>query len=133
MPHLQAGLESFLLAQRQLGLGGAALPALLDEGGHARIAFRGAYWPTGAAFESRRGTIEHFLTERYCLFTQTPAGDILDAHVHHLPWPLQPAAAEIEENTIARAVGIDLAGPPPLLHFSRRLDVAIWSAGRVRP
>lgn len=98
-----------------------------------RIAFRGAYWPTGAGFEARRGTIEHFLTERYCLYTQTPAGEILDAHVHHLPWPLQPAAAEIEENTIARAVGIDLAGPPPLLHFSQRLDVAIWSAGRVRP
>lgn len=96
-----------------------------------RVAFRGEYWPVGPVFESRPGTIEHFLTERYCLYTASPAGEILDAHVHHLPWPLQPAAAEIEENTIAAAVGIELTGAP-LLHFSRRLDVAIWSAGQVR-
>lgn len=99
----------------------------------ARVAFRGTYWPTGTAFESRRGTIEHFLTERYCLYARAPGGEILVAQVHHLPWPLQPADADIEENTIATAAGIDLVGPPPLLHFSRKLDVAIWSAERVRP
>jgi len=92
----------------------------------ARVAFKGTYWPTGGVVEAKRGTIEHFLTERYCLYTQARDGTILRANVHHLPWPLQEATAEIEENAIAQPQGIELQGPPGLLHFSRRLDVAIW-------
>lgn len=91
-----------------------------------RVAFAATYWPTSSACESRRGTIEHFLTERYCLYTQRPDGTLLRADVHHFPWPLQTAAAEIEENTIGHAQGIPLDGPPALLHFSRQLDVAVW-------
>jgi len=48
------------------------------------------------------------------------------AEVHHAPWPLQRAHADIEENSIASGQGIALEGPPALLHFSRRLDVAVW-------
>ena len=97
----------------------------------ARVAFKGAYSPTSAVFESKRGSIEHFLTERYCLYTRGRDGTILRANVHHVPWPLQTAGAEIEENAIAQPQGIDLQGPPALLHFSRRLDVVVWPAERV--
>lgn len=92
----------------------------------ARVAFDGTYWPTSAVFESTPGTIEHFLTERYCLYTQGRDGGILRANVHHQPWPLQLAHADIEENTMGSAQGIDLAGPPALLHFSKSLDVVVW-------
>ena len=91
-----------------------------------RVAFRGAYWPTGSPFEAKAGTIEHFLTERYCLYTQRGDGAVVRASVHHPPWPLQPACARIDENTIASAQGIDLEGAPDLLHFSRKLDVVVW-------
>ena len=90
-----------------------------------RVAFRGRYGPTSGVFESKRGTIEHFLTERYCLYTQARDGAILRADVHHWPWPLQHAEVEIEENAVAQPQGIDLTGPP-LLHFSRQLDVVVW-------
>jgi uncharacterized protein YqjF (DUF2071 family) len=100
-------------------------------GSPERIALRAAYGPTSEVFESRPGTIEHFLTERYCLYTQAPGGALLRAEVHHAPWPLQTAAAEIEENTIAARQGIELHGPPVLLHFSRRLDVVVWPLERV--
>jgi len=93
-----------------------------------RVAFTGTYWPTGSARETTPGTIEHFLTERYCLYTQSPDGRLLRAHVHHWPWPLQTAAAAITENTVARAQGIAVDGQPALLHYSRRLDVVLWSA-----
>jgi hypothetical protein len=96
-----------------------------------RVAFTGRYWPAGASFEAQRGTIEHFLTERYCLYTRARDGKVLRANVHHLPWPLQEAHAEIEENTIGHAQGIELHGSPALLHFSRRLDVAVWPAEEV--
>ncbi len=39
--HRQPGGQAFLVAQRQLGLGGAAGAALVDEGGQRRIALRG--------------------------------------------------------------------------------------------
>lgn len=92
----------------------------------ARVAFAGRYAPAGEVFESRRGSIEHFLTERYCLYTQTRDGRIVRAQVHHPPWPLQEARAEIDENSIGRPHGLGLAEQPALVHFSKRLDVVVW-------
>lgn len=46
--------------------------------------------------------------------------------IHHPPWPLQRAEAEIEINTMAAAAGIRLPSMKPLLHFSRRQDVVVW-------
>ena len=45
------------------------------------------------------------------------------AEIHHPPWPLQPAEAEIGENTMSP---VALEGEP-LLHYSERQDVVIWS------
>jgi hypothetical protein len=71
------------------------------------------------------GTLEHFLTERYCLFTSY-RGKILVGHIHHLPWPLEAAEAEIIRNELPPAHGISLPPQPPLLHFSGRQEVFLW-------
>lgn len=94
--------------------------------GPVRVAFSARYGPTGPPRLAAPGTLEHFLTERYCFFTTDRGGRLLCADVHHEPWPLQDAEAEIDECEIAGPQGIPLAGPPPLLHFSRRLDVVLW-------
>jgi uncharacterized protein len=90
------------------------------------------YRPTGAPFLPREGTLEHFLTERYCLYTVS-RGRIHRAEIHHPPWALQAAEAHIDENTMAQASGIDLPAPPPLLHFAGRQDVVIWPLTPVAP
>lgn len=90
----------------------------------ARFAAR--YRPVGDARSARPGSLEHFLTERYCLYAQAPDGRVLRGDVHHPPWSLQPGDAEIEENTMARAAGISTPEGPPLLHFARRLDAVAW-------
>ena len=77
------------------------------------------------AAPSEPGSLEHFLTERYCLFTPS-AGRILVGDIHHGPWPLQPGEAEIRVNEIPAAHGITLPNRPPVLHFSRELYVSIW-------
>lgn len=97
-----------------------------------QVAFAGTYWPTSPVFESEPGTIEHFLTERYCLYTEERDGSILRANVHHQPWPLQAAQSEIEENSMGSGQGIDLDGPPALLHFSKSLDVVVWPLEKCR-
>lgn len=81
---------------------------------------------TADTLPSQPGSIEHFLTERYCLFTMSP-GKVLVGNIHHLPWPLEPAEAEIRTNSLPRAHGLTLPNQPPILHFSRSLDVYIWS------
>lgn len=82
--------------------------------------------PSRKLAENRPGTLEYFLTERYCLFTRNRAGTISRANVHHVPWPLEDAEADIERNDMAAALGIQLPAEPPVLHYSRRLAVYIW-------
>ena len=84
------------------------------------------YAPVSAPQAAREGTLEHFLTERYCLFALTRSGRLLRGDIHHVPWPLQHATAEIERETMARAAGFERPSEPPLLHFSRVQDVWIW-------
>jgi hypothetical protein len=88
--------------------------------------------PTRRLAESRSGSLEYFLTERYCLFTRDRDGHPLRADIHHVPWPLEEADADIERNDLASAAGIRLPNIPPVLHYSRRLAVYIWQLERVR-
>jgi len=87
--------------------------------------FRGTYRPSGDVRQSDVGSLEHWLTERYCLYT-VDAGRVYRAEVHHQRWPLQPAEAELEVNNVAAASGIILPAIPPLLQFARKLEVLIW-------
>jgi len=54
------------------------------------------------------------------------AGRVYRGEVHHQPWPLQDARAEIAINSVATASGLVLPEVEPLLHFARKLDVLIW-------
>lgn len=88
------------------------------------------YRPVGPARQVLSGTLEHFLTERYCLYTLGPDGGVYRGEIQHPPWPLQDAEGELEENTMPPP-GVRLSMEEPLLHFSRRQDVVIWSLERV--
>ncbi len=88
--------------------------------------------PTRRLVESSPGSLEHFLTERYCLFTYDRAGNLVRANIHHVPWPLEEAEAEIHRNDLAAAIGIKLPDIAPVLHYSRRLAVYVWPAEPVR-
>lgn len=91
------------------------------------VRFKARYRGLGkVAAPSVAGTLEQFLTERYCLFT-THRGRVLVGDIHHLPWPLERAEAEIELNELPAAHGITLPDRAPVLHFARELHVYIWS------
>jgi uncharacterized protein YqjF (DUF2071 family) len=84
------------------------------------------YRPTGEPFNPAPGSLEHFVTERYCLYTLDERRRVLRAEIHHPPWPLRAAEADFSRNTMTEPLGIALPGPPTLLHFSARQDVVIW-------
>jgi uncharacterized protein YqjF (DUF2071 family) len=71
------------------------------------------------------GSLERWLSERYCLYVVDDRGRALRADIHHSPGPLQPAAATIDANTMAAPQGIALQSDP-LLHYRARQDVLIW-------
>jgi uncharacterized protein YqjF (DUF2071 family) len=98
--------------------------------GAAKGFFEARYRPVGEIFHATQGTLEYFLAERYCLYTIDRRGQIMRMEIHHPPWPLQVAEAEIGRNTMAQAAGFALPDERPLLHFAVRQDVAIWPLRR---
>jgi len=91
---------------------------------------RGKYRGAGNTFHAASKSLEHFLTERYCLYSADADGTLKRGDIHHLPWNLQVAQAEISENSMTKGLRLDL-GTPELLHFSRRQDVEVWPPRRV--
>lgn len=96
------------------------------------VGFRGEYQPTGDVYEAKPGDLDHWLTERYCLYAQSKRGRLYRGHIHHQPWPLQPAAAEIESLDLTEPHGITLKGKPEHLQFARRIDVVVWGLEELR-
>ena len=90
----------------------------------APAAFRARYRPIGDVLDADHRSLAHFLTERYCLYT-TDSGRLKRAEIHHERWPLQPAEAAIEENTMPPR-DLELVDEEPVLHFSALQDVVIW-------
>jgi uncharacterized protein len=88
--------------------------------------FAAVYAPDGPLFEAEPGTLEHWLTERYCLYAVDERERVHRAEIHHPPWPLQTATANLVENTMADPQGIELPAREPLLHYAHRQDVVIW-------
>ncbi len=91
--------------------------------------FDATYAPVGRTFNAEPGSLEHFLTERYCLYATGADGALHRADIHHPPWPLQAAEAVVELNTMPPD-GVEAAGEP-LLHYAARLDVLVWPLERV--
>jgi uncharacterized protein YqjF (DUF2071 family) len=90
---------------------------------------RARYQDAGPRIPVEDGSLDRWLTERYCLYVVDEHGRALRGDIHHSPWPLQPARAAIEVNTMAAPLDIELEGEP-LLHYSARQDTLIW---RLRP
>jgi hypothetical protein len=84
------------------------------------------YSAHGPSFLCQSGTLEYFLTERYCLYAEKPEGTLLRGEIHHAPWSLQRAQASFVTNTMTAKLGIDTSAPPHLLHFSKLQDVIVW-------
>ena len=84
------------------------------------------YRPIGPVQLAQPGSLEYFLTERYCLYTVDRSFHAKRLEIHHSPWQLQVAEATIALNTMADAADIRLPARAPLLHFAKRQDALAW-------
>lgn len=104
-------------ASRRLGGYGAASELRAVVGGCPQAA------PTGHA---EPGTLEHFLVERYFLYTRSPNGRLWRGQVHHAPYLLQAAKLTHLEESLLAASGIDVADGPCHVLYSRDVSVEIF-------
>jgi uncharacterized protein YqjF (DUF2071 family) len=101
----------------------------------ARLA--ASYRPTDERFESRPGSLENFLTERYCLYSAgvsnraSGAGRVRRGDIHHRLWPLRGAEVDVKELEMTTQIGLALPDTEPTLHYARRLDVVAWPPRRL--
>jgi uncharacterized protein len=87
--------------------------------------------PTGPAYRAAHGTLDDWLTARYCLYAADDEGGIFRCSIHHKPWRLQPATAAIAINTMTEQIGIKLPDIPALLHHSEKTEVVAWLPERL--
>ena len=100
--------------------------------GEGRAELACEYNPVGPAYTADPGTLDWFLTERYCLYTLDSSNHACRLEIHHQQWPLQRAEARFDVNTMAEAAGLRLASMAPVLHFAKRQDMVAWPLYRIR-
>lgn len=93
------------------------------DGSGVRGRFSASYRATGTRYLSQPGHLDHWLTERYCLYGVSRRGSVFRLAVTHEHWPLQPAEVDIAENTLLEADELTRVQGLPLAHFARRVEV----------
>lgn len=93
-------------------------------GGNARSYAR--FQPGAMLGASAPGTLEHFLIERYYLHVERH-GQLMRGQVYHTAYPVQRASLLGLNDELIAAAGLPQpAGPPPLVHYVRGVDVDIF-------
>lgn len=91
-----------------------------------------ATWVIGESLpQSQPGTLQFFLTERYCLYTSR-RGALYRARIFHPPWSLQAATLSAFESTMIESLGLPAPPGEPLLHYSEEIGVDIWPLKKVQ-
>ncbi len=85
------------------------------------------YRPVGDPFVADPGTLEFWLTARYCLYSANRKGVVFRGDIDHDAWQLHHAEAEFRSNTMVSACGIEAPTGEPLLHFVKDIETRAWS------
>ncbi|TGK26406.1 YqjF family protein [Leptospira stimsonii] len=92
----------------------------------ATAEFHAEYKPISEVYRSKPGTLENWLTERYCLYSQDSKGRIYRGEVHHVPWPLQKGKCIIRKNALLQSHGIRIREDTFLVHYSESIQVLLY-------
>ncbi|WP_423800590.1 YqjF family protein [Neobacillus sp. SAB-20_R2A] len=96
------------------------------------VGFDGKFSASSEVYFAECGTLDHWLTERYCLYSVDAKGNIFCGEIDHAPWPLHRAEADICQNTLVSPFKFDLPKMAPFLHFSPGVDSIFSNIRRVK-
>ncbi|MDX6382892.1 MAG: uncharacterized protein QOK48_465 [Blastocatellia bacterium] len=99
-----------------------------DRGAQAQL---DAAWTIGEPLaQARPGTLEFFLTERYCLYSHH-RDQLYRSRIFHPPWPLRRAKLHAYQSTMIRSLGIAEPKGEPVLHYAESIGVNVWPLRKV--
>lgn len=85
-----------------------------------------ATWEIGEPLpQSEPGSLDFFLTERYCLYA-AKGEKVFCMKIGHAPWPLHRANLIDYDSTMIEAHGLPTPQTEPLLHYAEALYVQGW-------
>ena len=90
---------------------------------HAHIRYQAVEGPAGPAAP---GTLEHFLIERYILYSEDEQRRLHRARVHHQPYPVQRAEVMELDETLIWAAGVKRHDAVGLRHYAREVNVKVY-------
>ena len=90
------------------------------------VAFSASCKPIAPVYHAAEGTLDHWLTERYCLYAGEKHDQVVYGDIHHPPWRLQAAEVDLRLNTMTQPMGIRLPDTKPISHFARYQEVVAW-------
>ena len=86
-----------------------------------------AWTVVGEASPAGPGSLEHFLAERYLLFSRAFRQKLFRMQVHHAPWPLRPVKELDVAQTLSTADGLPPLRGTPLSQYSEGVDVDFFA------
>ncbi|MFG6119973.1 YqjF family protein [Thalassobacillus sp. B23F22_16] len=92
--------------------------------------FEVSYHPVSKTYSPEHGSLSHWLMERY-VFWQKKGNGLIQGDVHHLPWEVQDASADIDTETLTSFL------PPPsfsgetFYHYADSRRVLLWPLKKV--
>lgn len=85
----------------------------------------------GIVTQAPAGTIEHFLIERYILYSTDDEQRLHRARVYHQPYPVQRAEVIDLDETLIWAAGIRRSEAHPIRHYASEVNVKVYPLERV--
>jgi uncharacterized protein YqjF (DUF2071 family) len=85
---------------------------------------------TSEAAPALPDTLEHFLVERYLLYSYS-RGQLFAGRVRHKPYPLQSSQVLSLQESIISAAGFTCPDMAPLAHYARRVQVDIYGLQKI--
>ncbi len=92
------------------------------------VSLEGESFAKGPVLQAKKGSIEEFLFERYCLYVRHK-GETCRAYTYHEPWNFRIAEVKIIKNTLTESynLGINNVLEPDLVHVSEGVEVLTWN------
>jgi hypothetical protein len=87
--------------------------------------FQATYQPSGEPFHATPGTLEYWLTARYCLYSVNRNGSLFRGEINHPPWMLRRADCQLDINRMGNGLQLDFSEPPHLL-YADPVRVQAW-------
>ena len=117
-------------ADIDLAQSGNTIDYALKRTDEPQASFKGS-WNVGETIPfSHPESLEFFLTERYCLYSEKD-GVLYRARIFHQPWPLQKATMNFYQTTMIESLGLKAPPGDPVLNYAESLDVDIWPIKKI--